>query len=332
MAQILRTVLAQDITVNAAASTQQYDLPVNPLSAILVTLKALNETSTLTNYSSFLAFFDKLTRARVSYRGASIIDGASLDLAVLYALLTRWLPHQGQINNVDNDVRSITFPLLFGRVPYSSDECFPATRRGDLLLDLSFAADAAGMDNFILQLETVELLDAAPQRFIKTTFSDRIMQSGDANDIELPIGNKILAMLLRAATFPTAASYNSSFGQLALEVDNVEVIYSRANWESLQGEIARRLIPGWNFHQHTHQENLAVAYTQNAATLQSRNDNAAVQQYAYLDMDPANDGTNALDTRGAARVNLAITSDVTDAAASRVQFVELVETGQQAAA
>lgn len=332
MAQILRTVLAQDITVAAAASTQQYDLPVNPLSVILCTLKALNETSTVTAYSAFQAFFDKLTRARVSYRGASIIDGAPLDLVVIYAILTKWLPHQGQVNNTDNDTRSITFPLLFGRKPYDPAECFPASRRGELLLDLTFGADPAGMDTFILQLETVELLDAAPERFIKTTFSDRIMASGEGNDVEIPIGNKILGMLARAATFPTAASYNSSFGQIALEVDNVEVIYSRTNWETLQGEIARRLIPGWNFYQHSHQENTAVAYTQNASTLQTRNDNPPVQQYGYLDLDPMGDGSYALDTRGAARVNLAITSDVTDASASRVQFIEEVPTGAAAAA
>lgn len=326
--QILRSVLEPGVTLAATAESGiDYNLPVNPLSCVLVTLTALNNTTTITNYSALAAFFSKVTKLRTAYRGASIHDGDSLDLAMMAGLLSGWWWKQGQINDTDNDVRSLTFPLLFGRKYCDPKQCFPATRNGDFKLFIDTAADPTGLDNFSLKLETVELLDANPESFFKVTTNGKTMQLGEANEIELPIGNKLLGVLLRAATFPTGASFNSSFSRVALEVDNVEVMISATQWETLQGEIGRLAPDNIAYPAHIHTENTAAAYAQNANTLGGKVDIAMLQQYGYLDFDPMMDESYALDTSGAAKVNLAITSDVADASASYAMTVEKVMTG-----
>jgi hypothetical protein len=324
MPQILRTTLVQDVAL-AASGQIKADLPVNPLSFILLTIRALNNNAANAAHHVWAELLTMINKVSVTYRGASIISGRAIDLALMYACISKWSPRQMQANDVDNDVRGLTMPLLFGRRPYDVTECFPATRRGDLSLTLDAAAALpTALDGFTIQVETVELLDAQPAQFLKVTETQRTMQLGDQNEIALPLGNRLLSLLLQAVTFPTAASFNSTFGSVAIELDNVEVIMSRANWESMTGELNRVLPGGWPLIGHTHKENVAGAYAQFAATREQAEDDAAIQPYAYIDLDPTGDGSLSIDTSNAADFNLLVNSDVTDGTPSRVLIAEQV--------
>ena len=327
MPQILRTTLVPDATP-AADGTVTYSLPVNPISAILLTVKALNETSTLTAYSYVSALLAMVTNLNVKYRGATIVDGSLTDLAVIFACLARWFPFSLNNESEDNQVRSLTVPILFGRTPYSPTECFPASRSGDLILSLTEDIAVAGADGLIIQAETIELLDANPERFTKiTTQTPAAFTAGSGNYVDLPIGNKLLGFLLRGFNVPDAADYQSSFGQVALQVDNVEVGYSETNWETLHGELARKMGLSHNLNAHYHTTDTADAATTYTDSLQQEDDGSLLNNYAFLDLDPLGDGTFSLDTRNAAQVRLKVTADATDATASRVLPIELVEIG-----
>ena len=330
MTQILHTTLNQGRAVLAAGETFQMDLPVNPLSVVLLTFRAVNESLLLAQ--SLASWFAKYTNINIRYRGASIIDGRLDDLMVAMMLRGGWGYGVGQENNVLNDVRSITIPLMFGRKAYDDKECFPATRRGDLILSLTAGAEAGtGLVTHSVQVETVELLDAVPERFIKITETQQAMAAAGQNNIALPVGNKLLGALLRPFAFPTAAVRTSSFGEVSLELDNVEAIYSHTNWETLHGSFARRVHPAWTGNQHVHPYNAAAVATE-YLTREATSDFALHQQYGYLDFDPNNDGAYAVETKDVANLNLAIVSGTADVAnVSRVYPVELVETGAAAA-
>lgn len=332
MAQILRTVLIPD-EAQAADGAPSFDLPVNPLSCILLTVKALNETSTIGAYRYLTALLAMITDVRITYRGASIIQGSLTDLAVLMTRLTGWAPWQGNAVEVDNDVRFVTVPLCFGRMPYNAAECFPATRRGDLVMQLTTDVALAGHDALVLQCETIELLDAAPERFIKVTTSSKISNAVSEHDIELPIGNDLLGVLLRDASPPQAAAYTAQFGQVALELDNVESVYAEANWETLHGELLRRAPGFFAMRPHIHSVNAAGAGRENTLEQQEGDGGASLlDNYAYLDFDPLGDGAYALKTAGSARVNLRVDTQVASATAMRVLPVELVQVATGAAA
>jgi hypothetical protein len=324
MPQILQTTLVDNRAVAAAGETFQVDLSVNPLSVILVTFRALNNV--LANVVALADWIAKYTNINVRYRGATIIDGALDGIMVGMMMREQFMFAVSQENNVNNDVRSLTIPILFGRKAYDPDECFPATRRGDLILGFTAAADAGGLDGHTIHIETIELLDAQPKQFIKFTETSQAMAGAGANTIDLPIGNKLLGVLLRPFAFPTGAANTSSFGEINLEVDNVEVMYSGIDWNAAHALLSRRLPPWWTWLQHVHP--FADAAAGETFTREGNADFALAQQWGLLELDPFNDGGIALDTRGAADVALQMDSDTADGAnLSRVYPIELVETG-----
>jgi hypothetical protein len=322
MPQFLRQVLVQDETLTVS-TVRTDDLPVNPLSVIYVTVKMLNNTTTLSDFSLINAILNQISKLEVLYKGSAIISGSLADLARLYGFLLHRSPAQTNADYVDNRTRCVTIPILLGRRPFWIEECFPAVRRGELQLQTTVAAAQTGVDTPVLQVETVELLGATPTRFMKaTTISKTPTATGD-HDVDLPIGNKIAHALLFGTTVPTAASYNASIGQLRLLVDNVESFYARANWETLHNEMSRRVAESCQSSVHQHLENSAGAYAQNATTDDNNSSVGFYDQYALLDFDPLEDSSYLLDTKGRARIHLRINADVADAI--RIIPTEIIE-------
>jgi len=320
--EFLRQVLVQDEAVTVS-TTRTDDLPVNPLSMILVTLRCLNDTGTIANYSTVQQLLLQVSRLEVLFKGSAIVSGSLADLARLTGLLLRNGPVQTVQSNVDNDARSVTVPILLGRAPFWPHECFPAVRRGELQLQTTFAAAQTGVDNFTFQVETVELLGATPSRFAKyTTISRTFAATGD-NDVDLPIGNKIAGVLMFATTVPTGAALTSSIGQLRLLLDNVEHYYARTNWESLHNELVRKISETSQSAPHSHLENTAAMYAQNAQTEQDQQVLGFWNSYAYLDFDPHADDKWLLETHGRSRIHLRVNADAADA--TRYLPLELIE-------
>jgi hypothetical protein len=332
MPQILRTTLIADEAV-AADGIANYDLPVNPLSVVLITVKALNlDPAPVSTYSRIAQLLAMIPNLNIRYRGATIIDGSLTDLAVAMAALTGWHPLGLNAESADNQVRAVTVPICLGRVPYDPMECFPATRRGDLVLQLNRDIANLSHDGLVLQAETIELLDAEPERFCKITTQSPPAFVAGQNFVELPIGNHLLGLILQSFNVPDAADYQASFGAIALLVDNVEVIWSETNWETLHGELARRIIPE-RFAGHRHNVNVAAVAT-DTPSAEEETANSLLENYALMDLDPLKNGQYAIDTTGASQVRLRVTSDAADATQSRMLPIELVKTttGRAAAA
>jgi len=328
MPTMLHSVLAQDTTL-VASTRQTFDLPVNPLSVILLTIRA-RDTGVITGARATLAaFLALIATIRVVFKGSDIINGTPADLYVTGALLSGKLPKHNTMENTATAVRFCTIPLLLGRTPYWSQECFPASRRGELQLIVDPAASLAGFDTTTLQVETVELLDAQPNRFIKYTSLARTWPATGQNDVDLPLGNPLVGCTLFGTTFPTGGSFNATFGQLSVLVDNVNYTYALTNWETLQNLMFNRLPSAAEWWTHTHVENLAAAYAQNAETEVPRQARDLFRQYAYLDWDPLKDDQYLLQTEGRGSVRVRAFADVADAA--RLLPIELVALEAQAA-
>jgi hypothetical protein len=321
--RFIRQVLAQDEAV-AVSTVVTYDLPVNPLSHILFTLKALNDTGTITAYSVIAALLAQVSQIEVLYKGQAIISGNLRDIWALNRRLTGFLGLQLNLEKTNNEVRGLTVRIGFGRMPFWAAECFPASRRGELQLRVTYAAAQTGIDGLVAQIETVELLEAAPERFLKYTTLTRTPAATGDSDADLPIGNRILGVLLFGTSFPAGTSYNASFGQTRLLVDNVEFGYSLANWETLHGEF---LAVGGDerYIEHIHRNNQAVAGTEDNTGVQQESGHI-LENYGFLDYDPMQDLEYAIETEGHARVHLRINADVADA--QRIIPVELITIGK----
>lgn len=320
MARYLRTVLHQDVALAAGATPLEKDLGVNPLSFLTLTLRMLNNgANAVPPMTDILAL---LSNVEVLFKGTSIFSARLNDLVALIANLWGRPSILGHRSKVDNDILNFTTWIPFTRRPYWMLEAFPATRRGDLTLRITPAAAFTGLDTLTLQVEQTELLDAVPEQFIKVTTKTKTPSATGLEDLDLPLGNPILGVLLFGTTVPDAAAQTASIDQVKVLVDNVETQISLTNWESLYGDLGLRHSQERDHYGAIVHENTGAAYVQHADTGGHQFIAAADHQHAYLDFDPLKDGQYALETEGRGRVNLQINHGVADAV--RALPVELI--------
>jgi len=321
MARYLKTVLAQDETITAGAVPLEKDLPVNPLSHINLTVRA--QTLTVNVLPTLANLLDVFTNVEVLFKGTSIVSCSLADLYRYAGHLWRKWPRIFRLNDDVNASTFLTVPIPFGRRPYWTEEAFPAVRRGDLRLKLTIRATFPNLTGVTLQAETVELLDVDPRRFCKITSQAKTPATTGFHEVDLPIGNKLLAVLLFGTTVPTGTVFTASIGQIKLLLDNVEFQTAISNFESAHGENLWMHGSAWDKTTLRLLENLAGVYTQNVESGAPSDLDGDAANYLYLDYDPHMDGAFAVETAGRARVHLNINADVADAI--RVLPVELVE-------
>mgnify|MGYP001557934460 CR=1 FL=1 len=327
----------------AVSTTVTFDLPINPLSHIYLTIRLLNNTGTAAltlNYTTLAQLLATITRVEVLFRGSAIISASLTDIAVAYMILTGRQIWGGQLDHIDDNVRQITIPIPLGRLLYNRSECFPATRKGELQLQITSGAAVAGIDTLTIQAETVELIDANPQAYLKLTTATKDPGGVQEEDLDLPIGNIVAGVLIFSTTPPAGAAATIGINNIQMLVNNVQRYYPRTNWETLHGALTQRLDPlVLNSHVHAIHRTTAAGLAASAvsiadgvagavtggvaATGAATNLIAAtsgilqqsyvadfMENYALLDLDPTRDLTYALDTLGLSRFHLRISHGI----------------------
>lgn len=295
--QFIRSVLVQDESIDAG-DVKSYDLPVNPLSHIILTMGFYNVTDEATKAEALA----RLEKVEVLYKGASIWSLSGLDLWAMNGILFHDLPILTNQVADDNAKRYISLVVPMGRRIMDPEECFPATRKGELTLRITFSDTETACDNINLQIETNEILGATPSQHIKvTTISSTPAATGEM-DIPLAVGNKYAGLLLWATTIPTQPGETATIEWLKTKVDGVEFNYALANWESMHGELVNRI---------GHRE----VYDGSA-------DNDDLTAYSLVDFDPQGDSKFLVETAGKAEFEASINAGDTNAL--RILPIELV--------
>jgi len=326
----LRSIVSDFQALTASADIVPVDLPVNPLSHLVLTLAfTKNVAAQATSLGQLLTpFLQAITALSVRHRGENIIEGRLDDLAVLNMMLTGVPPAVGDIAQADNEIQFASFMLSFARKHYWHEEAFPATQRGNLRFFMTAGPISALYDAFSWSLEAVELIEDNPTQFLKYTTMTRALAATGRQKIPLPIGNEILGIQLfdPSDEIDTGAAY--AFGKVKILKDNVEQYFAESNWESIR-EASERRAPGYkSAWGHIHAQAAADTVTgEEQVTVADR----PPLQYGYLDFDPLKDGSYSLETEGAAALDLDMNSDVSSGTV-RVIPVELVKIGGGAAA
>lgn len=317
----IKSVLSSERAV-VAGEQVTYDLPVNPLSYIDLRLTALQSAlNTLIDPTDFLGY---ITSVEVLWRGASIVSVSLRDLAMVAGVLGGYWPDLQNHGNLASQRVSMVFKIPFGRKLFWTSEILPPVRRGELQLRLTYAATLTDASSLIEHIETLEVPDATPSRFLKYTTLPKTPSAAGDHDVDLPIGNPLVGMLLFSTTVPAGATETTSIDAVKLLVDNVEFFYPLSRWEEVHADFLRRSNGGlariWN-HQHMYDPTLVAA---NQTTDRAQGATYDLRQYGYLDFDPLVDPDMgySLVTAGRARVNLRISAD--DVAAIRVIPIEVI--------
>ncbi len=320
--RFLRSIVSDFQTLTASADIVPVDLPVNPLSHLILTLALTkNVAAQATSLGNLMmAIIGQITEVSVRHRGENIIQGRLDDLAVINGLIHGQWPAVGEIAQADNEVQFVSALLSFSRMPYWHEEAFPATQRGNLRFHMTAGAINALYDAASWALEAVELIEDSPKQFLKYTTLTRALAATGRQRMPLPLGNEILGALLFDPSDEVDATIAYAFGKVKILKDNVEQYYAESNWESIRETMERRMRGyrlAWG---HIHaQAAVDTATGEEQITTADR----PPLQYGYLDFDPLNDGSYSLETKGAASLDLDLNSDVSSGTV-RVIPIELI--------
>ncbi len=319
MARFIHSVLEVNAAV-ASDGDEVVDLPVNPLSVILLHLSPLNDTSTIADYALLQGLLSALDNVRVSHKGSALVDMRGDDLAMLALAWHKMRIWQSNAVETDNDRRSLVIPILFGRRPYDPSECFPETKKGEFQLTLTWDIADTGFDGLRRSIETIELPEATPETVQKVTTLAQTFAATGQNDIDLPIGNVIRALLCFGSTGFAGAAPAPTLGQLSLLRDNIQTHFTSTDFEvsrALMGLQGVNFPPSFN-HIHSVPDAGAADVDSNQPEIGSGLD----ALYTLLNLDPTWDDLYSLVTEGAGRVNLRVVAEAANAV--RIMPIERV--------
>jgi len=298
--KMIKSVIIQDETP-AADGVYAYDLPINPLSCIDLTIKCLNVLDEAT-LAQILALVPKI---EVLYKGQGIVSVSAADLFALDCLQYFRAPVCTNRVATDNAVRSIGLRIPLSRYPFNPDECFPAVRKGEFQLQLTVDIATADADGLILQAETVELPEATPKAYQKVTTMTRTPSATGQLDVDLPIGNVLLGALIFSTTVPGGIAWTTTVDQIRLLINNMEANYAKSNWETLHADIIDR-----------------CGYIGDYSAAAG---NDLLYQYGLVDLDPNINDVFAVDTANVSSVKLRV--EAGDVQPFRCLPIELVAVG-----
>lgn len=317
--EFIHSVLAQDETA-AVGTVVTYDLPVNPLSHILLTLAATRTAAATNALPLILNLISCITKLEVLYKGSAIISMSALDMVAAALYLTGFESWGVNFSGIIAEETSFTICIPLGRTLYNPRECFPRSTRGELLLQITYAAAFTDQTLVRAQIECVELPNAAPERFLRMTTLSTTFAAAGENDIELPIGNPISDIVLWGGAHPVGAVFASTLGYLQVLVDNQRRFYSHTNYESHHNMAGRmRAAPGY-WWGHSHFAAAGVGVSPNIPSCH------LLHCHSHLPFDIFGDLSYALQTAGKSDVVLRIGVDAGAASlAVRVIPCEIVQ-------
>lgn len=299
----------------AIGGVQQFDLAVNPLSVLLINLKPLNDTSTLANFETMLGIVGALDRVAVLNNGVSVKSFTGRDLAAMNYYRHGIMPMQAAHLITNNNRRSVVLPLLFGNEAYSQSSCFPASKRGELTIELDVDVAASGYDGMRISIESIELPGAKPKEYERQVQLSASFGATGVNDIELPLGNLVRNLLLFGTTPFTGAAPAPTFGRMASFLDNEQLNYTAHDFE-----VAHMMHGLKGGSPPTYDERVAFTTTDGTATTSQPSDGnpASIgaggwQNYALMDFDPTSDDMYSISTAKASRFHLQVNAEAANA-------------------
>ncbi len=316
--EFIHSVLAQDEPVTAG-KTEPYDLPVNPLSHVLITLKYTRTDAAASGVPTYPIVIALMAKIEVLYKGSAIFSMSGADAVAAGLLVCGFESWGHNYLGVADEECSFTFLVPLGRELYNSRECFPRSTRGELILQITYANPLTGATAVKAQIETVELPDAAPERFLRMTTLTATYDVKGEHDVELPIGNPISELVMYSELFPAGTADDATLGFIQVLVDNYRRFYSHTNFETVHNMAGRMRCPPGYWYGHTH-------WLETAASLTGVQfpGNHLLKQYVHLPFDIFRDGRYILETAGKSDVVVRIYVDTAAEQSLRVIPCEIV--------
>jgi len=316
--EFIHSPLVQNEAV-VAGTVVTYDLPVNPLSFILFTLRFQQDKADLQmDWDNVDAMISKL---EVLYKGSPIFSANGSDIEALQCMMLGYEPWICNRLGADDEYTYFTWLIPMTRFLYSPVEAFPRSIRGELHLQVTYQAAFSEIDNVTCQVETIELPDASPSQYLRVTTLSVTPTAAGQLDVELPIGNRIAGVLFFGTTVPLADVNTQTLTYSQLLIDNQRRFFSQTNFETWRQLAALQHKPPIAHGYHIHQiDGSSFAQYMDTSVVKYRNDRCI--QHLYWNFDPMKDGMYVLETAGASDIVARIYAG--DTSALRVLPCEII--------
>ena len=291
----------------AADAILTHELAVNPLSVVLICLRPLLDTGTTANYPSWFEVLAALRRINILHRGMSIFSMSGQDAGALALMRHGSSPWLANPSLTNNDRTCAVLPIFMGRGPFDEKSCFPASRSGELVIELDVDVAGTGFDDLQYTIETIELLGAKPSEYERKVQLVRTFPATGLNDVDLPVGNLVRGMLLFGTTGFTGAAPAPSWGRIKTVVDGVEIGYSGTDFEVAYGlpSLLGRALPVTAGHIHVETDTGGPTEIQSEVGVEFGN-------RAYLDFDPLGNDSLSIDTSNISRFQMRADAETAD--------------------
>lgn len=305
--RFLRSIVRDETIEAATGDIAPFDLPVNPLSFLVLTVLLERPDEDATSAHRIVSdCFLGISDLSIRHKGEMIVQGSLADIAMLGGILIDYTPF-GHFRAGLGQLQSAAFVIPFSRFPYWPEEGFPATQRGNLRFHMTIADTSPGSATELrTSVEAVELIESDPTRYLKYTTNTRALAATGRQRVPLPIGNDLLGCLLFNPATEITTTEQSAWNRVKLMVDNVEQYYAESRYRSLAADLAMRMrVASLGFGHFHASDGTAVPTGDEMFQL-----NRPPSQYAYMDLDPMKDGYYALETQGHANIELDLNSEV----------------------
>lgn len=194
-----------------------------------------------------------LTSIDVNMGGFNVVHYANTQSAVMMnALLKRNRPMLIGNGVAIDDIKDITFPILFGAPYLNRNMALPASHsnRKQLILGLDIAT--SDYDDLLIDVHEVILPDAHPLGALKQEeISQSAIGTGD-KDVWLQTNWDLLYVLFKGTTVPADATWTSTVERAGLELNDFFFGYNNVTWETLHAELMDRIGGEMGMENHFH--------------------------------------------------------------------------------
>lgn len=318
--EFIQSILAHNVAV-VLGTVPTYDLPVNPLSHILLTIKAARLDTAVTDSPPFMSLPAILARIEVLYKGSAVFSLSGIDCMASSLHVNGFESWGVNAEDIENGEWSMTLLVPMTRILYSQTECFPKTMRGELILQLTYAGASAEWDDIRMQIETVELPGAPATQFIKQTTLSATPTANVPLDVPLPIGNDISDIIIWQHQIQSTVSDVAAIDKVEILVDNVNHFYPESFKETIQNMSGRKRCPPGYWGSHIHKTYVTPVVAGDPTGIVIAMDHI-LACYMHVPFDIFNNGDYALKTQGASDINLRL--DITAFGAIRIIPVEVI--------
>lgn len=141
-------------------------------------------------------------------------------------------------NGMDtDDVRAVSFPILFGAPYLNRSMALPRSLSNRKSIELGLDIATANFDDLLITIDEVILPDANPVGFIKQEeISQAALGTGD-KDVWLQTNWDILKILFKCPTVPVDAAWTATINRAGMEINDFAYGYKSVDWETLHAEI-----------------------------------------------------------------------------------------------